>query len=523
MELSDYILGERIGASGNAELFRASRTRGGGGLCLKRLLPNVASDDGVAARFLAEGRVAAKLLHPNLVEVVDAGTSEGRPCVVMEHVDGPSLAALTRRLQERQELLPIEVAIDLAVQLIRALEHVHTLVLDGTATPLVHGAVRPTNVLVQRDGTVKLTDFGFARVFSHAPGSLPDVATMAYLSPEAALGEPLDPRADQFAAGVVLWELLTGRALFHADEALAVRERILGAPIPPPSSIRKSVPKGLDAVVLRALERDRAARFPSMAALERALEQEVPPLGVDDREARLRDELARVYEGASAAAPSVVEPPPGAVTALSASPAALEVDHTLGHDGYGLTPELRARAIPLDGSARVQTKRAARAAGTRRRPLRAALGCGLVVLLGFVALVALAWWRFSDEVRTHPLVSRWLPADTTQAPPVEPERVLPPVTKKSTAADERKADRLERQGAELLLAGKTRAALRVLREAADLAPARASLHEKLAMTYRALDERTLARRHLERYLELTKRPADRTRARALLDELAHER
>ncbi len=531
IDFGDYLLERRVGKGGMAEVFLAQRKRGGTDpICVKRMLAGSLDDERALAMFFDEGRLAQRLLHPNVVQVFDAGSVGGHPYLAMEYVEGPSLERLRRALHERQDLLPVEVCVDVGVQLCRALQYVHTLALDGVAQEVVHRDVSPANLLLKRDGTVKLADFGVARALDRVTETQAGLTKgkCPYMSPEQARAEAIDHRSDQFATGIVLWEMLTGRLLFDAGSAVASLQRVVSAPIPAPSSIRKSVPKALDDVVLRALERDRERRFADMAALEHALERTVPPLGVDDRESRLAAELERVLAGSGAA------PAQGSPLVLPAGQrsAELEVERSLSEGSiegvYRTAPQIVARAIPLEGATRTPqpARTSARARGRGGR--RAALAIAIVMVLG--ALVGAALWRFPAEMRALPVVGALLEsalfgeAPEASTPPIlQPERVLPPRKRKTSPADDEKASRLEERAAALLLVQDHHGALPLLREAADLSPRRASLQRKLAMTYRALGERYLERRHLERYLSLAPRASDEEAARARLDELADER
>lgn len=517
-ELGEYVLERRIGEGRITEVCLAFRKHGvPEPLVLKRLRVDAALDEGVTALFLEEARQAARVLHANLAQVVDVGVAEGAAFLVEEHVDGVSLEALTRTLASRQELLPIEVCVDLAIQLTRALAALH-----DEAGPVggVHGAVSPWSVMVRHDGALKLTDFGAERVATRLAGVRAGLAQprYGYLAPEVLRGEAFDGRADQHAVGVLLWELLTGRRLFHATGEAAARENVLVAPVPPPSSIRRSVPAALDEVVLRALARAPERRFPDVAALEHALESVVPPLGVDDREARARAELERLTTR-----PAAEETAP-APRFAAVDPAALEVEHTVagGPDGGA---DLDARAIPLEGPTRTASaRRSVRGtSGRRSRGVAALLGLALVAGAAFVV------WRFPDALRALPGAEKLLPnppsstdergeaaaPDKTRAPVAKPNKPRAP-------ADEAKADRLEQRAATLLLEGENGRALAALRQAAELSPDRASLQRKLAMGYRALGERYLAKRHLERYLALEPRASDRASVEALIEELSRD-
>jgi eukaryotic-like serine/threonine-protein kinase len=225
-------------------------------VALKRLAENLARDDEIRNRFLREGRLAARLAHPNVVRVFDVGEEDGRPFIAMEYVDGRTLAGIGP--------LPSEDAARLGVQLCRALAAVHD-------AGLVHRDVKPQNLLLGRDGALKLGDFGIA--FGPEATRLTTAGTVlgtaAYLAPEQARGEEVTAAADIHAAGAVLYELLTGRPPRTPSSLAELGDT---SAVPPPDGI----PTALAAVVMQCLEADPAARPPSAAALARALATTLP-------------------------------------------------------------------------------------------------------------------------------------------------------------------------------------------------------------------------------------------------------
>jgi eukaryotic-like serine/threonine-protein kinase len=210
------------------------------------------------ARLLREARAVARLAHPNVVTVYDAGESDGLPYVVMELVEGPSLHE--RPARDLDEILAV------ARQLCAALEHAH-------GQGIVHRDLKPENVLLAADGTAKLVDFGLARTVASrltAHGAI--LGTVAYLAPEQALGQEVDGRADLYALGVLLYELVTGRLPFTADDPVAVISQHLYAPVVPPRARNPAVPRALEALILRLLSKTREGRPASAAEVLAALD-----------------------------------------------------------------------------------------------------------------------------------------------------------------------------------------------------------------------------------------------------------
>jgi serine/threonine protein kinase len=244
-------------------------------LVVKRILPHLASNRQFIGMFLDEARLAALLDHPNVVRIIEVGHDGEEYFLAMELVQGKPLSAVLRKAtRERRPPSPALAAYIIA-QAASGLGYAHALT-DGDGRPLgvVHRDVSPQNVLLSFEGAVKLIDFGVARAFGRvahtSPGGLK--GKIEYMSPEQASAEEVDHRADVFALGVVLWEVLTGRRLYRRETELATMRAILDDPIPRPSEVA-DVPPELDAVVMRALRKRRDARFSSAHEMAEALER----------------------------------------------------------------------------------------------------------------------------------------------------------------------------------------------------------------------------------------------------------
>jgi serine/threonine protein kinase len=244
-------------------------------LVVKRILPHLASNRQFIGMFLDEARLAALLDHPNVVRIIEVGHDGEEYFLAMELVQGKPLSAVLRKAaRERRPPSPALSAYIIA-QAASGLGYAHALT-DGEGRPLgvVHRDVSPQNVLLSFEGAVKLIDFGVARAFGRvahtSPGGLK--GKIEYMSPEQASAEEVDHRADVFALGVVLWEVLTGRRLYRRETELATMRAILDDPIPRPSEVA-DVPAELDAVVMRALRKRRDARFASAHEMAQALER----------------------------------------------------------------------------------------------------------------------------------------------------------------------------------------------------------------------------------------------------------
>ena len=252
-----------LGHGGMASVLLARDEELGRAVAIKLIAENLAGDYAFRERFLREARTAARLAHPNVVQVFDVGEDGGRPYIVMEYVDGESLADELRR---RGKLPPDEV-VEIGIQVCAGLEHAHS-------AGVVHRDVKPGNLLRRRDGTVKIVDFGIARAAEAT--MLTEIGTVlgtaAYVAPEQAAGERVTAAADIYSLGVVLYELLAGKPPLTAQSLPELVAKQQEHAIKPVGERRREVPPALEAAVMHCLERDPAARPPSAAALAHELQ-----------------------------------------------------------------------------------------------------------------------------------------------------------------------------------------------------------------------------------------------------------
>ncbi len=266
-----YELIDRIAVGGMAEVFRAVAYGAHGfekTLAIKRILPELARDPEFEERFIGEAKLAVKLTHANVVQVLDFGRLAGTLFIAMELVDGLDLAALLRRFREHGERIPVPAAFQMAVEIARGLDFAHQ---HG----VVHRDVSPSNILISRAGEVKIADFGIAQAAGDRRAIAADrrriMGKWRYMSPEQARGEQLGTRSDLFSAAAVWFEIFTGEKLFPGDDADTIIDHICHMPIPRASERRPGLPPRLDDVLRHALERDPANRPDKAADVLRAL------------------------------------------------------------------------------------------------------------------------------------------------------------------------------------------------------------------------------------------------------------
>jgi serine/threonine protein kinase len=284
--LGKYTLVRKLAAGGMAEVFLAIQRSVGGFeklIVIKLILKALDGDYAFVDMLLHEARVAATLSHPNIVQVFDVASVDGEFFIAMEHVHGEDLRAVVRQMKSRSiPEFPIEHALSIVLGICAGLSYAHEKRdLDGRPLNIVHRDVSPQNVVVTFSGGVKLVDFGIAKSEA-AKDEAPSIedsdvgrlrGKIPYMSPEQARGETVDWRSDIFSAGVMLFELTTGRRLFKTASELETLKLICDGPYPLPSQVREGYPAGLETIVMRALARDRGERWQSAREMQAALEE----------------------------------------------------------------------------------------------------------------------------------------------------------------------------------------------------------------------------------------------------------
>ena len=390
-KLGDYQLLEKLGQGGMAVVYRGERTGEAGfkkRVALKRMLPQYRRNPSLLERFAAEARTNARLDHPNLVAVVDFGT-EPEPYLVMEYVDGVTLALLLQRLVERGQKMEIAAALFIAAEVGQGLDHAHRKRDDdGNPLGIVHRDVSPQNVLLSSEGAVKVSDFGLVKAADNVvqTGTGVPIGKMSYMAPEQAEHHEVDARADVFSLGIVCWEMLSMRTLMPPNDALRAAQMLQQGTFPAPSTLRPEVSPELDAAVMSCLHADPGQRTPTAAAfgmqVREILHADAPGYG--------RDQLARLLAWAFPERGWIIDEP----HATAAQPTELE-RRSMPHAPMRISnaplepapPEEHALATTADvaPAERIGTPRIVEAA----MPEPAASGTGLIwaIGLGIVGLV----------------------------------------------------------------------------------------------------------------------------------------
>jgi serine/threonine-protein kinase len=279
VQIGKYQVITRLSVGGMAELFLGF-TAGPGGfrkyVAIKRILPNVRTNEQFGRMFLDEARITAAFNHPNITQVYELGEEEDGLYLAMEFIAGQDLDHVSAACRRRNEPVPLGMSLSVMRDVCQALHYAHTFTdPSGRPSPIIHRDVAQKNVMVTYDGVVKLLDFGIAKARNSLERTRAGMVkgTAGYMSPEQVRGQPLDGRSDVFSAGVVLWELVTGERLFAAETEREEMKKILDAPIASPRHKVVGVSEELAAVILRALERNPGARWQTAKELARAIEQ----------------------------------------------------------------------------------------------------------------------------------------------------------------------------------------------------------------------------------------------------------
>ena len=311
-------------------------------LALKRMLKELSEDPEFITRFTDEARIVSTLNHENIAQVFDFGQVDGEYFLAMELIDGVDLGTLLRACAHRGQKVPVPVAVQIAASVARGLGAAHARMdAHGRNAPVVHRDVSPQNVLVSRTGSVKIVDFGIAQAADKAIRTRPGIlmGKFRYMAPEQTAGDNVDVRADIFATGAVLFELLTTRPLFQGDSPAGLLRSVVSQPIEAVSAQNPDVPAELDRIAARCLARPRDERYPDGSALARDLEALLHRMAPDHS----CDDLAAFIE---ALVPRP-KPAPRAALAPANDPDGLD-DTLLADPRAGSEPRAAAQDSPDD-------------------------------------------------------------------------------------------------------------------------------------------------------------------------------
>jgi phosphate/phosphite/phosphonate ABC transporter binding protein len=342
-QIGKYEVLARIAQGGMAEILLA-RQPGFGKfsrrVVLKCILPLLAQEPRFVTMFMEEARLASRISHPNVVQIHDVGQEQGTYYIAMEYIEGPTVGSLLVGPNQSTRKLPPEVASEIIVQACAGLHAAHNLRYEDGGEPmgLVHRDVSPHNLMVTRDGVVKLVDFGIAKAHDSSvttrTGNIK--GKYAYMSPEQVRGRALDRRSDIFALGTVLFEMLTGVRVFHRNAELAVLVAIIEEPIPAVVDFEPSIPPALSQVISRAMEREVDDRFATAADLAAAIRGALAAVGISSSPETLAAYVEDECEALRRQPTTSSRPPTssgGTPVSVEVVPAISPVPEELGNDG----------------------------------------------------------------------------------------------------------------------------------------------------------------------------------------------
>ncbi len=302
MELGSYHILKKLATGGMAEIFLARHQSTEGfqrNLVIKRILSEYSDDPVFVQSFLDEAKLAGQLNHPNIVQIYDLGRIAKSYFIAMEYIQGYDLSALLRLCRREQTFLPLPVVVRIFCDVCSGLDYAHNACdIDGHTLGVVHRDVTPSNVIVSVDGPSKLVDFGIAKATAKGDGKTKTgtiKGKFAYLAPEQVLSQPIDRRVDVFAAGIMLYELLTNNNPFRGETEYQSLQNVVAGQIPRVASLRPEIPRGFDDIIIKALMRDPNERYPSCAMLMGATEIVADNAGITAHHSDVQDYLQQ-YE-----------------------------------------------------------------------------------------------------------------------------------------------------------------------------------------------------------------------------------
>lgn len=348
-----YFLIDKVAVGGMAEVFRAKTFSHGGFeklLVIKRILQHLGDNGEFVEMFIDEAKISVMLQHPNIVQIYDFGKCRENYFIAMECVEGKDLKIILRKLAERRKLLPVEYAVYLAHEVCKGLDYAHKKKnIKGEPMGIVHRDMSPSNMIVSYNGEVKIADFGIAKaeisIYNTKDGVLK--GKFEYMAPEQASGLPVDQRADLFAVGIMLHEMLTGRRLFKSESEIRTLERIKAADAKPPSATNPSIPARLDEIVMRALSRDPKDRYQDAKELQTDLLEFMYPATPDLTRESLAHFMQQLFITEIAEERDRLEEGTKVAVALAAEAPELEIDETWQEGGSGQTLRPSTSRVPV--------------------------------------------------------------------------------------------------------------------------------------------------------------------------------
>jgi serine/threonine protein kinase len=301
--MGKYLLLERLATGGMAEVYRAKSTGASGfekHLAIKRILPDHLEDDTFRRMFETEARIGSSLQHSNIVQILDFVKFGETFLLVMEFVNGKNLRQVVNKLKKLQYTLPIECTLFIINETCKGLDYAHSKKDDFTGQPqnIIHRDMSPQNIMLSYDGSVKIVDFGIANWKDKLEQTKSGVikGKFGYMSPEQAAGEPITHLTDLFSTGIIFWELLTGKRLFTAESDLSTLRLIQDCVVPRPSQFNPKVTPDLERIVMKALSKNSAQRYPSAGSMQRQIQEHLNKHYPGFRENELANMMQRLFK-----------------------------------------------------------------------------------------------------------------------------------------------------------------------------------------------------------------------------------
>ena len=301
-QFGKYILLRKIATGGMAEIFLAKQAGLGDidrFVVIKRVLPHLTENPEFSRMFVDEMRLAAVLNHPNIVQIIDIGAVGEQYFIAMEYLEGRDLRCVMRKAAGRGEIVPLSFSIRAVCDMCEGLNYAHhRRGNQGQPLNIIHRDVSPQNVMSTVQGAVKLLDFGIAKAESQLNETRSGVlkGKYSYMSPEQAMGQPLDPRSDLFAIGIILYELTTGRRLFKHPNEVVVLKMVADADVPPPSVVDPGYPPELEQIVMKALAKNPDERYSNCRELQNELQEFAAPRRLMMGPAEVGDYISLLFQ-----------------------------------------------------------------------------------------------------------------------------------------------------------------------------------------------------------------------------------